>query len=376
VCKSELDTKEIKGYLLNKLPEYMVPFHYRIIDSIPLSSNGKVDRKALPKFKPDICNDKELILPRNDMEKRLAEICGKLLEIDILSINDNLYDLGWDSVRMISLASKIQHDFGVKIPFRIMMENPTIKAVSQFISNADNGDENIVTLLNQKHQRNIFAFPPVSSYGFVYKELAGKLNNCSLYSFDFIEDEDIIKLYTDEILKIQDNGAYVLLGFCGGGNIAFEVAKELFSRGHKVTDIILLDAYYSLENAIVQMDSQIKTKFKQSTLDILNQKYSNKFSVDSLFDKGIRVKIDNYMDMIVKTCSSDGDVSSDIHYVCAEGDMEYKAFLREKAHKWSSLTTGKFNWYNGSGKHDEMLLDRFVGKNAEVLRKILNKITA
>jgi thioesterase domain-containing protein len=56
--------------------------------------------------------------------------------------------------------------------------------------------------------------------------------------------------------------------------------------------------------------------------------------------------------------------------------MDYKAFLREKAHKWSSLTTGKFNWYNGSGKHDEMLLDRFVGKNAEVLRKILNKITA
>lgn len=126
VSDREIVAKLLREYLSTQLPDYMIPTYFTSIDKIPVTLNGKVDFKALPEPSIDL-SDREIVLPRNDTEKRLAAVWQDVLGIsENLSIDDNFFDLGGDSILAIQISSTAKSE-GLNIEVKDIMQNPTIR---------------------------------------------------------------------------------------------------------------------------------------------------------------------------------------------------------------------------------------------------------
>jgi amino acid adenylation domain-containing protein len=128
-------TEQLRQFLRDKLPEYMVPSVYMLIDSIPLTANGKVDRKLLPK--PDIfrlSNYLEFIAPQTDIEKAISEIWQKSLNLDKVGIYDNFFDLGGNSFLATQVLAQMRQSFQVDLKIRKFFETPRIADLALLIT--------------------------------------------------------------------------------------------------------------------------------------------------------------------------------------------------------------------------------------------------
>ncbi|MCP4154157.1 MAG: amino acid adenylation domain-containing protein, partial [bacterium] len=128
-----LQLDAIKEYLEGKLPPYMVPPYIVTLEKIPLTSNGKVDRKALPA--PGIQSLLRYTAPRDPLEEKLVEIWAELLGVDggVIGIDANFFQLGGHSLKATIMASKIHREFNSKIPLAEIFKSPTIRGIAQYI---------------------------------------------------------------------------------------------------------------------------------------------------------------------------------------------------------------------------------------------------
>jgi amino acid adenylation domain-containing protein len=130
----EPSAEELQKFLGNELPEYMVPAAFVILDSLPLTEHGKIDRKSLPA--PDCENtlrDQPFTAPRTPIEQRLAAILCCLLHFDHVSIHDNFFFLGGHSLLGTQLIAQIRSAFGVEVALRTLFDTPTIADLSMEI---------------------------------------------------------------------------------------------------------------------------------------------------------------------------------------------------------------------------------------------------
>ncbi|WP_391204479.1 amino acid adenylation domain-containing protein [Psychrobacillus sp. L4] len=135
VCEDEVNNLELKNFIKKGLPDYMVPAYIVQLENMPLTPNGKIDRKALPE--PNIEN---LILdeyesPRNEVEEKLVEIWSETLGVKKIGINDNFFDLGGHSLNALTLISHIHKKLKREVQIKELFELPTIKSLSNFIEN-------------------------------------------------------------------------------------------------------------------------------------------------------------------------------------------------------------------------------------------------
>lgn len=131
VSETHLDKKEIQSNLSKVLPEYMVPSYYVELDSLPLTSNGKINRKALPEISQENIIRKEYIAPRNETEEKLAQIWQEILKIDTIGVTDNFFNLGGHSLLVVRIINQIKKELGLNISVKTFFENPTIDALSE-----------------------------------------------------------------------------------------------------------------------------------------------------------------------------------------------------------------------------------------------------
>nr|ACN96039.1 non-ribosomal peptide synthetase module-related protein [Fischerella sp. MV11] len=121
-------------YLHNKLPEYMLPSAYVLLETLPLSTNGKIDRKALPEFNlVKSQQEKTFVLPRTSLEKQLVEIWADILNIKQIGIHDNFFEIGGDSLLAIQVSSRVRQAFCVELPLRRLLDSPTIAGLAKYI---------------------------------------------------------------------------------------------------------------------------------------------------------------------------------------------------------------------------------------------------
>ncbi len=126
----------LRSTLLQSLPEYMVPAYIIAIDSMPLTTNGKVDRKRLPKPDAGSLANTEFVAPRDAVEEGLAAIWGELLNIDQVGVHHNFFDLGGHSLLAIQAVSRIKETFGVKLKVADLFVHATIDALAKRIAAA------------------------------------------------------------------------------------------------------------------------------------------------------------------------------------------------------------------------------------------------
>ncbi|MBC8062862.1 MAG: amino acid adenylation domain-containing protein [Clostridiaceae bacterium] len=141
VKEDNLEIVDLKNTLTAKLPAYMIPYFFVIVDQIPLTSNGKVDRKTLEALNPIKKDDSSYVDPTNELEKELENILCQLLKVDKVSTADNLFDLGMDSLMAMQFISALSPK-GFELSIQDIYDGNTIKALSNKLQkNADKSSD-------------------------------------------------------------------------------------------------------------------------------------------------------------------------------------------------------------------------------------------
>lgn len=128
---------DLQQFLLERLPDYMVPAHFVVLGEFPLTQNGKVDRKALPPPSYQTASGaRGYVAPQTEVERRLAEIWSELLRLEQIGVNDDIFDLGASSLMVIAATTRIQNAFGVVLDLQTVIENATIRQLAAALGQA------------------------------------------------------------------------------------------------------------------------------------------------------------------------------------------------------------------------------------------------
>ncbi|MFZ5989460.1 MAG: AMP-binding protein [Bacillota bacterium] len=251
VLEGQVAVQELREYLSKTLPNYMIPAQFVSLDRIPLTQNGKVDRKSLPEPQEDVVMGTQYKDAQSDTEERLVEIWRKLLEIQKVGVEDNFFSLGGDSLKATTLATYIRKEFEVEIPLRELFKNQTIRELASYIERSEKvgnklDDENMVLLKKGKDKtKNLFIVHAGSGEAESYMGFTNYLDD----SFNYwgvkadrfkdhgpqnLTDEQIAKKYLKKMLRIQEEGPYHIAGWCVGGTIAFEIVRQLEMMNEEV----------------------------------------------------------------------------------------------------------------------------------------------
>ncbi|MFN6572321.1 amino acid adenylation domain-containing protein [Dendronalium sp. ChiSLP03b] len=247
-----ITTEQLRQFLSNKLPSYMLPSAFVILESLPLTQNGKVDRRAL-KAISYTDNSKKFVQARNQLEMQLIQLWSKILKVDKISVQDNFFDLGGHSLLASYLMTQIQQQFGKNLPLTTLFQNPTVEQLATIIQK-DSQEFNFSCLVAlQPHGSNVpfFCVPGAPGSPYYFYHLGRYLGQDQpLYSFEHNVHElgssprleDIASHYIRAMQTVQPQGPYFLGGHSYGGNVIFEMAQQLVSQGHKVALLAVIDA--------------------------------------------------------------------------------------------------------------------------------------
>ena len=136
VSETPLNKEGLRNYLQEKLPAYMVPGYYVAMDSLPLSTNGKVDRKQLPGISGEDIIRREYVAPVNELEEQLVAIWQEVLGVDRIGVTDDFFELGGHSLNAVKILAQVHRQFDVSIKIQELFTRPTIKNLALNIENA------------------------------------------------------------------------------------------------------------------------------------------------------------------------------------------------------------------------------------------------
>lgn len=175
--KAGLSVQDIRQKLAQKLPDYMIPASFLLMESFPLTANGKINRQALLNMAlPEegiLGNEKEFLEPTTDEEKRMAEIWKELLRVERISLNDNFFELGGDSILSIQLISRAKKA-GFHLSYVQLFENPVLGDLLKSKSSVETREEEKVKIIGQ------FPLTPIQNWFFEQHPLTPEHFNTSI----------------------------------------------------------------------------------------------------------------------------------------------------------------------------------------------------
>lgn len=290
----------IREYAKSQLPEYMVPACFTAIDSVPMTPNGKINRKALPAPEIEIAASQDETLessePRNPLEMQLRLIFRKLLNRENFDRNTSFFELGGDSLSAIKLALEIENAIGIKIPVNELYRLSSLDALADYLQGRTEKEQAwspIVLLADNGVRPPLFLVHTTPGDILGYINLVNHLDNRPVYGIQAygLHDpenahqtiEDMAAYYIAEILKIYPEGPYYLCGWCFGGIAAYEMAQQLKKMGKQVAFLGLIETYANLKpslyNDFYRLLCLLKTGPK-GCLDYLTAKMYVKFGKD------------------------------------------------------------------------------------------------
>lgn len=247
----------LRTYLAGQLPEYMVPATYVRLERMPLTPNGKLDRRALPEPERDADARRGYEEPQGETESKLAKIWEKLLETPQVGRHDNFFELGGHSLLVIQLMVEVQRSFGINISVRDVFMSPTLAELAAALKRGDLAirHENLIPVRPAGTQTPLFVVHALGGVVNYVADLAPFINaDIPIYGLQatgFAPGEEPLKtieemaeLYVDGIRQVQPHGPYRVAGWSAGGTIAYEMARRLIEMGEQVGFVGLLDTNY------------------------------------------------------------------------------------------------------------------------------------
>ncbi len=253
-----LSNRDLHEFLKQKLPAYMIPSNFVLMDALPMMPNGKLDRKALPQPPPpEMAHPDSLTLPRDRTELELCQFWEELLKVSRVGPGDNFFELGGDSVLAAQLCTAISKRYGHYLPLRVLFDAPTVESLAEIIRAQEWQPEwtAVVPIQPQGALPSLFYFPPRNAVLGIYPFIETLGKDQPVYGllatphgdhnpFSRIEDE--ASYYAAQICALQPEGPYYLAGWSYGGITAFETARQLRMRGAAIPFLGILDSGYYL----------------------------------------------------------------------------------------------------------------------------------
>ena len=252
--------EQLRERLKRELPEYMVPAQLMVLEQLPLSPNGKLDRNALPAIEAR----SEHVPPRNDLERAIAQIWQQVLKVEQVGITDNFFELGGDSILSMQVVAKSRalkkHGFSLRL--RDLMQKPSIAQLT-----AASGKQTPLLSLNGEVAGQAPLFCVHAGFGtvFDYEPLARRLNGrCQVIgiqarqlldaSWQAASLQALASDYVACLRERQAQGPYRLLGWSLGGTLAALMAAQLEGEGEQVQLLALLDSFVPSRESALQAD--------------------------------------------------------------------------------------------------------------------------
>nr|WP_208622330.1 non-ribosomal peptide synthetase [Mycobacterium gastri] len=248
---ASLDPTAIRQQLSTRLPAYLVPTQVLLLDKIPLTSSGKLNRTALP---PPVFAAAQYRPPQTPTENTVADIFADVLGLDRAGLDDDFFALGGDSLLATRLSTRLQLALNTEVPVRSIFDAPTVADLANHLHRNTNtiSVQEVVPVQTLKKGAGIplFCIHPGGGVSWPYQALGNYLD-CPIIGIQQIlqgeEAEprsirDMAKNYADRIQGVYPTGPYNLLGWSFGGVVAHELAIELQRRGCAIARLVLLDA--------------------------------------------------------------------------------------------------------------------------------------
>jgi amino acid adenylation domain-containing protein len=250
-----ITTLELRNCLSRKVPAYMIPSAFVVLEAMPLSANGKVDRRALPKLEgARLERGSAVVPPRDPVEKALAGLWKDVLGQDSVGVYDNFFDLGGHSLLAAQLMARIDKTLGQQLPLATFFEGATISDLARQIrGEAPRAPwRSLVPIRPGGSRPPLFLVHAVFGDVLCFAELVKALRpDQPCYGLQArgldgseppsTEVEDIARAYVQEIRTVQARGPYCIGGLSSGASIAYEMARQLDASGEEIALLISFD---------------------------------------------------------------------------------------------------------------------------------------
>lgn len=250
VPTGEPDVQQLRAAMGKSLPSYMVPSQFVVLESLPMTPNGKLDRKALPQ--PEI-RTHEYRAPSSETEQAVAEAFSAILGLEGAGLDDDFFTLGGTSLVATRFVARIRDTLGVAVPLQWLFSHSTVEALSQRIDQGETTGPEFAMLQPIREQGGLpplFCVHPIVGLSWCYTALVPHLDpSLPVYGLQTPLDDlpetldDLAARYVEEIRRVQEHGPYRLLGWSLGGVIAQAMAVQLQAAGETVESLVMLDSF-------------------------------------------------------------------------------------------------------------------------------------
>ncbi|MEC4018814.1 amino acid adenylation domain-containing protein [Streptomyces sp. H27-D2] len=248
-----VDAAGLRIWATTRLPDYMVPAAFVILDALPLTANGKLDRTALPAPEPPA--DRADRPARSPQEETLCALFTEVLGVRSTSIDDDFFALGGHSLLAARLIGRIRHSLGTELSIGAIFEAPTVAALSRLLDTDTRRDAfgMLLPLRTGGSRPPLFCVHPAGGLSWCYagmpRHLAADLPVYGLQARGLAGPgrlpatfEEMITDYLEHIRSVQPTGPYHLLGWSLGGALSHAIAVRLQSQGERVALLAMLDS--------------------------------------------------------------------------------------------------------------------------------------
>jgi amino acid adenylation domain-containing protein len=269
---------ELRQFLRERVAEYMIPTEIIALDALPLTSNGKVDRKQLPEptYSPSPTEAPAAFASSLQGEElRLARIWAQLLHVDSITATDNFFDLGGHSLLLLKLIRLINKEFSIELPMTRLFQAPTIGQLALVVRELSAPEQtewsSLVPLNPNGTRRPLFLIHSLMLYGRMPAALGEDQPIYGLQPLPFVESEAegyverMLDDHVRQIRRVQPNGPYQIVGWCFAGWFAYEIARKLEESGQRVETLALLDSWCPYKMAFIAEPQAETTETATST---------------------------------------------------------------------------------------------------------------
>ena len=251
-----VDVAELRQYVRERLPEYMLPASFVLLESLPLKPNGKVDRQQLPaleKSRSEI--GATHVAPRDRLELELTRIWEETLRTQPIGVRDNFFELGGHSLTVVRMFAAIERRLNKRFPLMTLFHHPTIEQLAEIIRSQEQSVSwsALVCMQAGGTKPRFFCVHPGGGGVFRYVDLVRRLGpDYPFYALQAagLEEgqqpetriEDMAARYIEAMRTVQPDGPYFIGGWSMGGIIALEMSRQLQVLGDEVALLVLMDS--------------------------------------------------------------------------------------------------------------------------------------
>ncbi|MFO0694456.1 MAG: amino acid adenylation domain-containing protein [Polyangiales bacterium] len=250
---ASLEPASIRAALKAVLPEPMVPSHVVSLDALPMTPNGKVDRKALPAPLASGADARTHVAPRDALERELVAIFEDVLATRPIGVTTSFFDLGGHSLVALAVTSRIERRLGVRVPLRALFDAPTIEELARVVADARVESARGVVFLSAGRSGRAIAVVGGVAHDARHGERLARLLASVLEpsvpllflpppATAYLDLESLAAYHVRQLSLAAPAGLRALVGVGLGGNVAHEIAGQLGSRGEEPDDVFLVDA--------------------------------------------------------------------------------------------------------------------------------------